>query len=428
MELMKHQIEAVEKAYEIMYSKNLVYIFGQPRVGKSLISLELVDRLQKNTKLKKKAIVFTKKNAIKDWTKYTNYDFDVTNYEQVLNVVRDEYDYVIVDEAHNFSAFPRPSQRMKDMRAFCMKKPIIFLSGTPFVEGPLKAYSQLGLSSWSPFKEFRNCYEFFKGFGIPNKVYMRGALIETYTKGDTEKIMSIINPYIVKVSYKDAGFDYQNEDKVIYIDGSDEYSLQMLALYKGVAAEESDENEWQDKGGQDRIWYEIGGGKYYVLENISASCQFLHRLCGGFYKDLNLPQSKFKWLKDYVKTLKGKTAIMCYYLEEQENIAKHFENNKDIVVLSSTKYCEGIDLSDYNNYILYSYGYSGSKFVQLRDRIVNLKKDRKTEVIIPLLTTTLFNQERDLMDNLIYESVKNKESFNTRTLGGLLDVAYHREV
>ena len=95
---------------------------------------------------------------------------------------------------------------------------------------------------------------------------------------------------------------------------------------------------------------------------------------------------------------------MCYFKEEQEKITKLFKQYSNVTVLSSTKYCEGIDLSNYDHFILYSYGYSGAKFIQLRDRIVNINNNKETYCIIPLIEGTI--------DKSVYQAVSNKRNFN----------------
>ena len=397
MTLKPHQINAVQQAAPILRKKGLVYIFGQPRVGKSLIALELYK--QNPPKTQGRCIVFTKKNAIADWQKYHEYDFDVTNYEQVTKCDPNAYNLVIIDEAHNFGAFPRPSQRISDFCRFCAGKPLIYLSGTPFVESPNAAYSQFCLSSYSPFRHFKNAYAYFKAHGTPDLVWVGGKQIESYKKG---VLPPIVNDYIVKVTYEDAGFKYQNTDIIHPLTSPQIAEILWGAVKTRIASDDYDIKHWEARDGREGNYY-TPAGQEYPLENIPALMQFLHRACGGFYEDLTLPQEKLRWLLNFTQN-SGKTAIMCYFRQEQEQIAQEFAKNPRVSVFSSTKYCEGIDLSDFDTYILYSFGYSGAKFIQLRDRIVNLNKDKATQVHIPLIADTI--------DADIYERVSQKLNYN----------------
>lgn len=375
MLLKPHQTEAVAKATPILKSKGLVYIFGQPRVGKSLIALELskqcIPKRPGNT------LVFTKKMAIIDWLQYNeSYDYEVANYEKAEKLNPDDYNFIIIDEAHNFGAFPKPSQRIKTMRAFCKGKPIVFLSGTPFVESPNSAYSQLSLSSFSPFKEFKTPYDYFKRYGIPNQKWIYGKLVETYAKGHLPKVLS---NYVIRVTYDDAGFKYQNYDDVHMIDCPEAFLDTLDRVRRSGMYNES------------------------PLETESSVVMCLHRLCGGFYNGLATKKPKLDWLMSFVDPAK-QTVIMCYFIEEQKELARLLPN---CTVLSSTQYCEGIDLSGYDQFILYSFGYSGAKFIQLRDRIVNLNKNKETRVIIPLL--------KGQIDESVYRAVSHKKNFNLKT-------------
>lgn len=415
-ELKQHQKEAVTKTIKVLTSKNLAYIFGQPRVGKSLISLETIKQLQDKMVNKGKTIVFTKKAAIVDWLKYKEqYTFEVENYEKISKCRPGDYNFIIIDEAHNFGAFPKPSQRIKLFRQFCKNKPIIFLSGTPLVENINSIYSQLSLSTWSPFNTFKNAYSFFREYGIPSPVWLYGKQMESYKKGNILKIMQQVEPLVIRVTYEDAGFVYQNFDEVVMLN-----SPEMTRLMRGLLSSWTAASSYVIRK-EESLTKSISNfmspapdSKQYFLENISAQCQAMHKFCGGFYKDLNLPQVKLDWLKEFIEKHKNtKIAVMCYFIDEQEKLSEVFKSNKNIAVLSSTKYCEGIDLSHYDHFVLYSFGYSGSKFIQLRDRIVNLDKQRETKVIIPLI--------KDGLDYSIYRSVSNKKTFNTTMCRKLYD-------
>lgn len=374
MTLKPHQTEAVAKAAPILKSKGLVYIFGQPRVGKSLIALELSKQCV--PKQPGKTLVFTKKMAITDWLQYNeSYDYEVTNYEKAEKLNPDDYNFIIIDEAHNFGAFPKPSQRIKTMRQFCKGKPIVFLSGTPFVESPNSAYSQLSLSSFSPFKEFKTPYDYFRRYGIPDQKWIYGRLVETYAKG---RLPEVLDNYVIRVTYDDAGFKYQNYDDIHMIDCPEALLDTLDRVRRSGMYNES------------------------PLETESSAVMCLHRLCGGFYNGPATEQPKLDWLMGFVDLAK-KSAIMCYFIEEQKELARLLPN---CTVLSSTQYCEGIDLSGYDQFILYSFGYSGAKFIQLRDRIVNLNKDKKTQVIIPLL--------KGQIDESVYRAVSRKKNFNLK--------------
>lgn len=382
MKLLPHQQKAVEISLEKLNKYNFAYIFGEPRIGKSLISLEVF-------KNQNKVMVLTKKGAIKDWLQYKEHykNYDVINYEQVLKYNPKNYTAVVIDESHNFSTIPKPSQRIKQVKAFCKDKPLLLLSGTPIVESPLGIYHQFYLSSFSPFLEFKNFYSFFKAWGIPCQKHLAGRVVETY-KQAKPLLLNFIEPYIIKVSYQDAGFNYRNKDKVIYI----ELCKDWLKFYNNIKKSNF-----------------IGK---YPLENPPALYQCLHQVEGGLYKEHLLRFTpKLDWLKEEIAKHKGKKiAVMSYFVGEQNYLSDLFKRFKNVKILSSTKYCEGVDLSNYDIFILYSFGYSGAKFIQLRNRIVNITKDKETFCYIPLIKGGICED--------IYKVVKEKRNFNINFLLG----------
>lgn len=375
MELKKHQKEAVKKLNDILDKHKLAYLFGLPRVGKSLIALE-------SFKNYKSVLILTKKNAIESWIKYENLykNYKVINYEKVKKEDPNDYEAVVIDEAHNFATTPRPSLRIKETKKFCKNKVILLLSGTPIVESALKIYPQFSLSSYSPFNNFKNFYDFFRFYGIPSPTYLAGRVIESYTKAK-DNLLQDIEKYVVKVTYEDANFNYNNKDFLIKIKAPTPWHN----IFKGIK-----NNNFLGE---------------YPLENVSAVYQALHQYEGGTYKDKIFKiKPKIEWLVNFAKeNCNKKIAVMSYFVNEQRYLKDLRLSNVD--VYSSTKNCEGVDLSHYDLFILYSFGYSGSKFIQLRDRIVNIEKNLETHCIIPLIEGGI--------GEAIYDCVSNKKDFNS---------------
>lgn len=420
MELKKHQEAAVKKAVEKYKKNSLVYIYGPPRIGKSLIALETVRQCP--LKNPRKTLVIAPKNTHPSWKEYlVEYDFELTNREKADSLDASKYGHIIIDEAHNFkcSNYLKPGSHYKAVKALCKGKPIVFLSGTPAVESPNDVYRQYALSSWCPFDRFNTpdytgFRAYFNEFGIPAEEYMpwAGKVVKIYKKAQTEKLNKFLEPYIVSLTYEDAGFEYRNYDDVRYIrSGETEFLTECAKRLQYLGNINDFEVKDYPSG---KSWYEIVGDPI-PLDSLSKENQALHRLCGGFYDGYpGLPKAKLMWLVEYVESVNPgeKIVVMAYFIEEQQNLTQMFKSSPNVTVLSSTKYCEGVDLSNYDHFILYSFGYSGTKFIQLRDRIVNLNKDKETYVIIPLLI--------DCLDSEVYATVKNKQNFNDSQLKDFL--------
>jgi superfamily II DNA or RNA helicase len=112
IEYRDYQIVNANKMIDILKKYNIVYLAAEVRTGKTLTSLLTADLLNVKNVLfitKKKA----KESILKDYFS-NNFKFvlNVINYEQAVKVT-ESYDLIIVDEAHNLGAFPKPSLRTK---------------------------------------------------------------------------------------------------------------------------------------------------------------------------------------------------------------------------------------------------------------------------------------------------------------------------
>ena len=114
IKLTKLQKDIADKATAIIREKQLCYFAIEMRVGKTLIALETANRL------KKKSVLFiTKKKVIAgvnaDYLK-RKHDFKmkvICNSYQAIDkeiVNRENYDLIILDEAHCYGAFPKPNR------------------------------------------------------------------------------------------------------------------------------------------------------------------------------------------------------------------------------------------------------------------------------------------------------------------------------
>jgi ERCC4-related helicase len=110
---------------------------------------------------------------------------------------------------------------------------------------------------------------------------------------------------------------------------------------------------------------------------------------------------------DYVKETFGDSddiGIMCHFIGERELLSKHFSRAK---LYSSSAHAEGVDLSHLKHFIIYSSDYSGSKFIQRRDRIVNINGSN-TNTVHHLLVKGAISEQ-------VYNKVSKKEDFNNKT-------------
>ena len=110
---------------------------------------------------------------------------------------------------------------------------------------------------------------------------------------------------------------------------------------------------------------------------------------------------------DYIKKTFGDTkdvGIMCHFIGERNLLKKHFKNAR---IYSSNAHAEGVDLSDLKHFIILSSDYSGAKFIQRRDRIVNINGSN-TNLVNHILVKKAISEQ-------VYNKVSKKEDFNNST-------------
>ena len=110
---------------------------------------------------------------------------------------------------------------------------------------------------------------------------------------------------------------------------------------------------------------------------------------------------------DYIKKTFGDSedvGIMCHFIGERQLLKKHFKKAK---IYSSNSHAEGVDLSHLKHFVILSSDYSGSKFIQRRDRIINTNGSNTTVVNHILVRKAISEQ--------VYKQVSKKMDFNNST-------------
>jgi superfamily II DNA or RNA helicase len=188
----------------------------QVRTGKTLTAFATAHKFGA-----KKVLFVTKKKAIDDIIAQgvelgLNLEIYVTNYEQLHNV-NDEFDLVIIDEAHSIGAFPTPSLRAKELKRIWNGEAIIYLSGTPTPESFSQLYHQMFVSSFSPFKDYKNFYSWAKDYVDIRKKYLYGKAINDYSFAKKELIEMQTSHIFLSFTQEEAGFTELVKENVLYV-------------------------------------------------------------------------------------------------------------------------------------------------------------------------------------------------------------------
>jgi hypothetical protein len=389
--LRDYQVEISHKACGILKEKRIVYLMMQVRTGKTLTSLETAKLYGANN-----VLFLTKKKAISSIeSDYSNFGYTfnltVTNDEQLANI-EGNFDLIIHDEHHRFGAFPKPSKRVKEFKLKYSRVPMIFLSGTPASESYSQMYHQFWVSSYSPFKDV-NFYKWSKTFVNVKQKNMGYAMINDYSDAKITLIDQVIQPYIIKFTQEQSGFESKVKEHVIY------YPTLCRNLIERLE--------------KDLI---IEGKENVILADTGAKLmQKVHQLENGTIKfesgkSMIINTRKAEFIRDYFEG--KKLAIFYYYVEELELLKLVFPNStSDLNEFNTTdkhyvgqQYSSalGVNLSKAHCLVFYNFGFSGTNFIQARDRLTT--QNRKENDVF-------FIFGKDSLTEKIYKTVSQKKNF-----------------
>lgn len=369
-----HQTQLADKAYGILATYMLVYLAMEERTGKTLTSILVCEQSKVQN-----ILVVTKKKALEGWhdtlaafthTKH----YTVVNYHQAKKENPKSFDLVILDEAHSYiSAFPKRSAMWKSVKLLTKGKPLIYLSATPYAQGPQLLFNQLALSDWSPFSKWTSPYAWFRAYGIPDPVYLAGRSIETYKKVKVDEVLRNCSHLFVRATRKSLDFEHEPEDKLHYVElaASTKEAYNLLMKHKVI---------------------ELNGAEL-ICDTPMKLRTTLHMLEGGVAKadDTYMVLGNTEKI-DCIKQLWGDVpdlVIMYNYIAERTKLEKHF---KHAVLLQATSFAEGVDLSSYDKLVIYSQDFSTARHSQRRARQANKKRDTPITVHFILVKKAVSEQ------------------------------------
>lgn len=381
-----HQDTMSDEALDILRREAIVYLASEERTGKTLTSILVAEKSEALN-----ILVITKKKAIEGWNE-TLEAFDhtkqytVTNYHQAHKQAGTHFDLVILDEAHNYiSAFPKPGKIWKELKPLLVDKPIIYMSATPYAQGVQMLYHQFALSSWSPWKNHKNFYQWFRLYGKPYDLKINGIPIRQYDKCDKDLILKTCEHLFITKTRAELGFAHEPEDVIHYI----ELSEDTKALYNKLI---EDQIAW------------IGKNEL-VCDTKSKLRVSLHMLEGGVAKidETYLVLDNEEKVNFLLNTF-GDTetlVIMYNYKAEYTKLSKYFHRAR---LLQATSFAEGVDLSGYEHLVVYSQDFSTARHTQRRARQANKKRSTPIRVHFLLVKGGLSAQ--------VYKTVSiNKKNF-----------------
>ena len=408
----KYQIKLTKKCSKILSKKKIVYLVAQMRVGKTLVSLHTAGRYFNLAGISSPAVLFfTKKHAIpsikSDYeASGLDFKFAVTNYEQAHKVDPNEFDLIIVDEAHNLGAFPKPSKRTKLIKKVVGSKPLILLSGTPTPESYSQIFHQLWISDHTPFHHYKSFYKWAVVFVKTFDMKIGSHTIKDYSNANWDMIKENIDPYTVSFTQVEAGIDAKIKDKIL--------TTELNGYTQSVMKSLLTDKVYEDPEG----WVVLGDTPVKLRSKI-------HQLCSGTVKDEDgighvLDQSKA--YKIYNKFQNNKIGI--FYLYKAEAVAinyltigmPHYKDPEEFNSAEGPAFfmsqiqsgSEGISLRGADVIIFYNIPYSARQFIQARARQQDKRRKKKSKVI------WLFSDCSYSIEEKIHKLVTGKMDYTTK--------------
>ena len=395
-QLRAYQVDNSLKATEILKNLGIVYLAMEVRTGKTVTALEVCKLMNYN-----KVIFLTKKKAIgsikSDYNDF-GYTFDLTviNNESLHTIESNDFDCVIMDEAHRLGSFPKPCKMAKDLKKRFADKPIILLSGTPTPESYSQIYHQLWVSSRSPFKNYVNFYKWCKAFVNVKQKYVSYGLCNDYSDANKAIIDTFIDKYMITYTQELAGFTSVINEHVLY--------CEMNSVTYSICKKLSNDLVVQ---GKDEVI--LGDTPVKLMQK-------LHQLYSGTVKFESgnskiIDNSKGLFIKERFNS--HKIAIF-YKFKEEFNMLKEcfgdmltndleeFNTTNKNIALQIVSGREGISLKSAQYLVYLNIDFSATSYWQSRDRLTTM--ERKTNDIYFIFA------KRGIEDQ-IFKSVMNKKNY-----------------
>jgi hypothetical protein len=400
MILRDYQIDLSNKAAQILYDYGLVYLAMEVRTGKTLTAFATAYKFGA-----KKILFVTKKKAKADIMAQVldaNFNFDkidVDNFEQLHNIGTD-YDCIIIDEAHSLGAFPTPSLRAKELKRICYGKAIIYLSGTPSPESFSQLFHQMWVSTYGPFKDYKNFYGWARDYVDIRKKYLYGKQINDYSFAKKELIEEKTRHLFLAYTQEEAGFKELVKENVLYV--------------------KMDENiyKFADRLRIDKV-ITNKEGKSVLGDTAVKLMNKLHQIYSGtvivdapdrYGKVIDYTKAEF--IKQYFQ---GKKIAIFYKFAAEQMAIKwvmgkcyedptEFNNANDGCFISQiVSGREGVNLSTADALVFYNIDFSATSYWQSRARIQT--KDRTKEAQI----YWIFSEGG--IEDKIYKAVMDKKDY-----------------
>ena len=400
MNLRPYQVDISMRGADIIARHNILCLAMEVRLGKTYTSME-VCRLSGA----KNVLFLTKKKAISsiqsDYdTMQPLFEITITNYESIHKIKQTHYDFIICDESHTMSAFPKPSLRAKQVKQLIYLNNgcrLILMTGTLTPESYSQIYHQFYVHPMNPFRQYINFYRWADDYVHKFQRKINGLMINEYSKGNETKIMGAISSYVISYTQKEAGFSTDIDEEVLYVEMSDKTKMIVKRLERDLVVDGSDE---------------------VILGDTPVKLmQKLHQLWSGTVKfesenRMVIDYSKAEFIRD--KFSGTKIGIFYKFKAELDALMEtfgpdslttdldEFNATDKSIALQIVSGREGISLKNAKYLVFYNIDFSAVSYWQARDRMTTI--DRMYNKVYWIFS-------RGGIEDKIYSAVKSKKNY-----------------
>ena len=405
MELRPYQEEIANKATKILKECGFVYLSMEVRTGKTITALETAynfgaERVLFITKIK----AFSSIKSDYDNIGYL-YNLTIINKESLHTIEDNDFDVIIIDEAHGLAAFPKASKYQKDIRKRFSKVPMIFLSGTPTPESFSQWYHQLQVTDKSPFKHYTNFYKWANDYVNVTEQNLGYARVKVYKDGKESKIMEAVKPYIITFTQAEAGFISEVNEHIL--------ECEMLPITYDIIKRLKRDKIVQGKSGL--ILGDTGVKLMQKVHQLSSgTCKFED----GTSMVIDYSKAEFiKWkfenekIAIFYKFKEELNALKSIYGSDLTEDLDEFNNTFKSIALQIVSGREGISLKNAKYLVYYNIDFSATSYWQSRDRLTTMERSSNDVYWV---------FAKGGIENAIYKSVLNKKNFTLNLFKKLL--------
>jgi hypothetical protein len=342
------------------------------RTGKTLMALETCKKFGA-----KRVLFITKIKAFssieKDYWDFgyiPSFDLVIINRESLHKIETNDFDVVIIDEVHGYTSYPKPSKYYKDVKSRFGNIPMIMLSGTPTPESYSQYYHLFTLSNHSPFKEFKNFYQWANEYVNIKLKYLGYAQVKDYSDARKKDFWHHIRYHILTFTQKEAGFTTDVKEHIL--------KVKMKPITYAIT----------DKLVKDLVVTSSTSGKQIIADTGVKLQQKIHQLFSGTikYEDGSIQiidNSKAEFIKEKFKG--KKIAIFYNFIAELQMLKDTLGNdlttdlnefnatNKNIA-LQIVSGREGISLAKADYLIFLNLQFSAVSYFQAKDRLTTMER------------------------------------------------------